>query len=78
MVYCTGSHTKYYHRYHIVWVTKYRFNVLQGAMRVRLREIIRQTCTEMGVRIQKGVLSSGQRASRLSSSASLRRHTVWF
>ena len=27
-------------------------------MRVRLREIIRQTCSEMGVRIEKGVLSN--------------------
>ena len=54
MAYCTGSHTKFYHRYHIVWVTKYRFKVLHGDMRVRLREIIRQTCSEMGVRIEKG------------------------
>ena len=58
MTYCTGSHTKFYHRYHIVWVTKYRYKVLQGELRERLREIIRQTCSEMGVRIEKGVLSS--------------------
>ena len=58
MAYCTGSHTKFYHRYHVVWVTKYRFKVLQGDMRLRLREIIRQTCGEMGVQIEKGVLSS--------------------
>ena len=51
MAYCTGSHTKFYHRCHIVWVTKYRFKVLHGDMRVRLREIIRQSCIEMGVRI---------------------------
>ena len=56
MAYCTGSHTKFYHRYHIVWVTKYRFKVLHGDMRVRLREIIRQTCS--AVRIEKGVLSN--------------------
>ena len=36
MAYCTGSHTKFYHRYHIVWVTKYRFKVLQGEMCLRL------------------------------------------
>jgi TnpA family transposase len=30
MAYRTGSHTKYYHRFHVVWVTKYRFKVLQG------------------------------------------------
>ena len=58
MSYCTGSHTKFYHRYHVVWVTKYRYKVLKGDMRVRIREIIRQTCNELGVQIVKGVLSS--------------------
>jgi REP-associated tyrosine transposase len=57
MAYSTGSHTRFYHRYHIVWVTKYRYKVLEGAMRERIREIIRQTCAEMGVHIVKGVLS---------------------
>jgi putative transposase len=58
MVYRTGSHAKYYHRFHVVWVTKYRFKVLHGEMRERLREIIRQTCAEMRVQIVKGALSS--------------------
>lgn len=58
MAYCTGSHTKFYHRYHLVWVTKYRFKVLRGDIQVRLREIIRQTYAEMNVSIEKGVLSS--------------------
>ena len=39
-------------------MTKYRFKVLRGEMRVRLREIIRQTCEELGVQIVKGVLST--------------------
>ena len=56
MFYRTSDHTKYYHRFHVVWVTKYRFKVLQGEMRVRLREIIRQTCEELGMTIVKGVL----------------------
>jgi len=30
MSYSTGSHTVFYHRYHIVWITKYRYKVLQG------------------------------------------------
>ena len=57
MVYSTGSHTRFYHRYHVVWSTKYRYKVLQGAMRERIREIIRQACAEMGVHIVKGVLA---------------------
>lgn len=41
----------------VVWVTKYRYNVLQGSMRERIREIIRQTCDELGVHIVRGVLA---------------------
>lgn len=57
MLYSNGSHTRYYHRYHVVWVTKYRYKVLEGVMRERIREIIRQTCRELGVHIVKGVLA---------------------
>ena len=28
MAYDTGAHTVFYHRYHIVWITKYRYKVL--------------------------------------------------
>ena len=48
----------FYHRYHIVWITKYRYKVLQGKLRERVRNIIRQVCREMGVQIIEGVLSS--------------------
>ncbi len=58
MIYSTGSHSRYYHRYHIVWVTKYRYKVLRGEMRERIRTLIRQTCNELGVHIEKGVLST--------------------
>ena len=54
MRYSSSAHTRFYHRYHVVWTTKYRYKVLQGAMRVRLREIIIQTCEELGVHIVKG------------------------
>ena len=57
MAYSTGSHTRFYHRYHVVWATKYRHKVLKGAMRERIREIIGQACAEMGVHIVKGVLA---------------------
>ena len=56
--YSTGSHTVFYHRYNIVWITKYRYKVLQGKLRDRVRDIIRQVCREMGVQIIEGVLSS--------------------
>ena len=58
MIYSTGSHTKFYHRFHVVWTTKYRYKVMRGEMRERIREIIIQTCHELGVHIEKGVLST--------------------
>ena len=58
MVYSTGSHSVYYHRYHVVWSTKYRYDVLRGELRLRIREIIRQVCRELNVEIIKGVLST--------------------
>ena len=57
MSYSTARHTTFYHRYRFDWATKYRFKVLQGTMRERLREIIRQTCAELDVHIVKGVVA---------------------
>ena len=57
MSYATGCHTVFHHRYHIVWVTKYRYKVLEGTLRERIRTIIRQVCKELGVQIVSGVLS---------------------
>jgi putative transposase len=51
MSYTSGSHTVFHHRYHIVWITKYRYKVLEGALRERIRTIIRQVCRELGVQI---------------------------
>lgn len=57
MGYSKGSHSIFHHRYHIVWAPKYRFKVLHGEVRNRVREIIKQVCAEMGVTIINGVLS---------------------
>ena len=57
MQYATSSHCVYYHRYHIVWATKYRYKVLCGDVRLRVRDICRQVCGENGVEILHGVLS---------------------
>ncbi|WP_298854894.1 IS200/IS605 family transposase [uncultured Ruegeria sp.] len=58
MQYDTGKHCVFYHRYHIVWSTKYRYKVLTGALRLRVRDIVRQVCRENEVDILLGVLSS--------------------
>ena len=38
MQYDTGKHCVFYHRYHLVWSTKYRYKVLVGDVRLRVRE----------------------------------------
>ena len=58
MAYSTGSHSIFHHRYHIVWAPKYRFKVLHGQVRLRVREIIKQVCAEMDVTIISGLLSA--------------------
>lgn len=58
MQYDKGKYSVFYHRYHVVWITKYRFKVLTGVIQKRVREIIRQVCSELGVEIISGVLSS--------------------
>ena len=58
MQYDNCGHCVYYHRYHIVWATKYRYKVLHGDLRMRVREIIRQVCQENDVKIIHGVLST--------------------
>ena len=42
---------------HIVWVTKYRYPVLQGDIQERCRELLIQVCDAEDVRILKGVVS---------------------
>ena len=58
MNYSKSSHTTYHNRYHLVWITKYRFNVLNKEMKIRIGEITRQICQQLGVGIISGVLSS--------------------
>ena len=41
-----------------MWSTKSRYKVLLGDIRLRVRDIIRQVCTENDVDILRGVLSS--------------------
>lgn len=61
MGYSTGCHTTFHHRYHLVWAPKYRFKVQRGEVCLRVREIIRQICAEMG----------GRRSSTLCSYATM-------
>ena len=52
--YRSGSHTVYDIKYHFVWITKYRYKVLQGNVAIRLRELLRQGCDAKGLEIVRG------------------------
>ena len=52
--YRKGSHTVYDIKYHFVWITKYRYPVLTGAIALRARELLRQGCEANNLRILKG------------------------
>jgi putative transposase len=57
MTYRQNSHTKFKIEYHFVWVTKYRYHVLQGEVALRVRELVRQTCERFEIHIMRGVVS---------------------
>ena len=52
-----GSHTIYEMQVHLVWITKYRYGVLSGDIQLRCRDIIRQVCNSLDIKILKGVVS---------------------
>ena len=52
-----SSHTVTRLTAHLVWVTKYRYKVLEGEIQNRCRELIIQICDTEDVRILKGVVS---------------------
>jgi len=52
--YNKGSHTVYDIKYHVIWVTKYRYKVLYKPIASRLRELIRQGCEARNITIVRG------------------------
>ena len=52
--YNKGSHTVYDIKYHVRWVTKYRYKVLSKPISSRLRELIRQGCEARDITIVRG------------------------
>jgi putative transposase len=55
--YREGAHTVYDLKFHLVWVTKYRYPVLSGPIAVRARDLIRQVCMAREIKILKGHVS---------------------
>jgi putative transposase len=54
MEYSKASHTKTSLSVHIVWVTKYRYKVLEREPQNRCRDLMRQDCDALEIRILKG------------------------
>ena len=52
-----GSHSIHQLHVHLVWSTKYRYEVLRGDIQIRCRELIRQSCDSLDIQILKGVVS---------------------
>lgn len=52
-----SSHSVHSLQVHLVWITKYRYQVLQGDIQIRCRDILRQVCNSLDVQILKGVVS---------------------
>ena len=55
--YLHRGHTVTDIKYHFVWVTKYRYPVLTGAVALRTRSIVREICEAREITIIKGVVS---------------------
>ena len=55
--YRKGAHTVFDIKYHVVWVTKYRFSVLKGEIALRARDVVREVCMQHDVTILKGRVS---------------------
>ena len=54
--YRTGSHTVSRMTVHLVWVTKYRYQVLTGDVQERCRELLIQDCESLDIMILKGAV----------------------
>ena len=55
--YRRGSHTMHDIKYHLVWVTQYRYSIFLGDMGWAARNLIRRACEERDAMIIKGHVS---------------------
>ena len=57
MEYRHSAHAVYDIKYHVIWITKYRYKVMRGRIAERAREVIRQICESREVAIVRGSIS---------------------
>lgn len=56
--YSRGAHTALELKYHFVWKTKYGYPVLRGDIALRLRDLLRQICSENDLTVVRGNVRS--------------------
>ena len=66
-----SSHAVWDIKYHLVWITKYRYKVLRGEVAERTRDLIRQICQAREVAIIRGAVSPDHVHMLVSSPAHL-------
>ena len=69
--YRRSAHAVFDIKYHVVWITKYRYKVLKGRVAERARDLIRQTCDARDVQIVRGAVSPDHIHMLLSAPADL-------
>src|SRR5512135_1182667 len=52
-----SAHAVYDIKYHVIWVTKYRYKVMRGRVAERARELMRQICQAREIVIVRGAIS---------------------
>jgi putative transposase len=55
--YRKSSHTVHDLKVHLIWITKYRYEVLTKEVGYRTRELIRQVCEQNDIQIIRGAVS---------------------
>ena len=55
--YRTSAHAVFDIKYHVVWITKYRYKILRGRVAERARDLLRQICQAREVVIIRGAVS---------------------
>ena len=55
--YRTSAHAVFDIKYHVVWITKYRYKILRGRVAERARDLLRQICQARDVVIIRGAVA---------------------
>jgi len=52
-----SAHATFDLKYHVIWITKYRYKILRGRIAERARDLIREVCQTRDVVIIRGAIS---------------------